>query len=96
MADLLVRRLDDTVKSRLKRRATKHGRSLEAEAREILVAASEEVVPSDGLKPGESLGERMEQRFGRRGLTKSEAALFNSGIAEINSPWETEIGSLFD
>jgi plasmid stability protein len=41
VAQLIVRRLDDDVKKRLKARAKKHGRSLEAEAREILKEAAE-------------------------------------------------------
>ncbi|HWE56952.1 MAG TPA: hypothetical protein VG435_15685 [Acidimicrobiales bacterium] len=36
MAQLLVRRLDDDVKSALQRRAKAHGRSTEEEVREIL------------------------------------------------------------
>ena len=34
--NLLVRNLDDTLIARLKRRAARHGRSIEAEGREIL------------------------------------------------------------
>ena len=40
MAQMLVRSLDDDVKRVLARRAARHGRSLEAEAREILRAAA--------------------------------------------------------
>jgi plasmid stability protein len=36
MAQILVRNLEDQVKSRLQRRAKRHGRSMEEEAREIL------------------------------------------------------------
>jgi plasmid stability protein len=36
MAQLVVRRLPESVKKRLKARATRHGRSLEGEVREIL------------------------------------------------------------
>lgn len=39
MSSILIRRLDDSVKTRLRRRATRHGRSMEEEAREILKAA---------------------------------------------------------
>lgn len=38
-ASLLIRRLDPRVKARLKKRATASGRSMEAEAREILTKA---------------------------------------------------------
>ena len=36
MAQILVRNLDDRLKTRLQRRAKRNGRSMEAEAREIL------------------------------------------------------------
>ena len=36
MASITVRKLDDAVKQRLRRQAAEHGRSLEAEVREIL------------------------------------------------------------
>jgi len=46
MAQLIVRKLDENVKARLKARAKRQGRTLEAEARAILQeAAAEEVVP---------------------------------------------------
>ena len=38
MASITIRRLDDTVKARLRVRAARHGRSMEEEAREILKA----------------------------------------------------------
>lgn len=40
MASLVVRGLDDSVKEGLTRRAREHGRSMEAEVREILTQAS--------------------------------------------------------
>jgi plasmid stability protein len=47
MAQLIVRNLDDELVARLKLRAAKHGRSAEAEHREILRnALSEEPQPS--------------------------------------------------
>ena len=39
MADLSIRNLDDDVKRRLRVRAAEHGRSMEAEVREILTEA---------------------------------------------------------
>lgn len=36
MASITIRRLDDSVKAELRVRAARHGRSMEAEAREIL------------------------------------------------------------
>lgn len=50
MAQLVVRNLEDTVKVRLRRRAERHGRSMEEEAREILRnAVCEDQAPSLGL-----------------------------------------------
>jgi plasmid stability protein len=43
MANALIRDLDDTTYERLKARAAGNNRSLEAELREILVAASKQV-----------------------------------------------------
>ena len=40
MASLTIRNLDEQVKRRLRRQAADHGRSLEAEARDILSRAS--------------------------------------------------------
>ena len=39
MATLTIRRLDESVKARLRVRAAQHDRSMEEEAREILTAA---------------------------------------------------------
>lgn len=60
MAQILVRNLDDHVKAGLARRAARHGRSLEAEARAILAEA---VTP-----PQVGLGTRIAQRFAGIGL----------------------------
>ena len=50
MAQLVVRNLEAAVKARLQRRARRHGRSMEEEAREILRnAAREEQQPARGL-----------------------------------------------
>jgi plasmid stability protein len=50
MAQLLVRNLEDSVKTRLQRRARRNGRSMEEEARDILRAAvHEEDAPAGGL-----------------------------------------------
>ena len=45
MADLSIRNLDDDVKQRLRVRAAEHGRSMEAEVREILTEALRESEP---------------------------------------------------
>lgn len=50
MAQLIVRNLEQSVKTRLQRRARRHGRSMEEEAREILRdALSGEQTVSGGL-----------------------------------------------
>ena len=50
MAQLLVRNLEDQLKARLQRRARRHSRSMEEEAREILRnALREEETPAAGL-----------------------------------------------
>jgi len=50
MAQILVRNVEDPLKARLQRRAKRHGRSMEAEAREILRnALREEESPKRGL-----------------------------------------------
>jgi plasmid stability protein len=63
MAQLVVRNLEEDVKARLQRRASRHGRSMEQEVREILrnAAMSEDTsaVP---------LGSRIKERFAGIGL----------------------------
>lgn len=63
MAQFVVRQLEEDLKERLKRRAERHGRSMEAEIREILRnAASEKVAPISNL------GSRIAARFRAGGL----------------------------
>lgn len=69
MAQLIVRNLEESVKQRLKRRAQRHGRSMEDEARDILRSA----LKSEGSKePG--LGSRIRARFAGLGLKEEEIA----------------------
>ena len=63
MAQLVVRNLDDDVKARLQQRARRHGRSTEAEVREILRNAVRE--DRQASKP---LGSRIRARFAEIGL----------------------------
>jgi len=50
MAQFVVRNIENAVKARLQRRATRNGRSMEEEVREILRnAINEENVPSGGV-----------------------------------------------
>jgi len=71
MAQILVRNLENEVKTRLQRRAKRNGRSMEEEVREILRDAAKDDVPNRkglgsaiaahfrgiGLKPGEEIQE---------------------------------------
>ena len=78
MGQILIRQLDDDAKERLKERAERNGRSLEAEAREILKAAAEHERTRRRSAPG--FGTRIAGRFKGIGLTKSELAKFNRAI----------------
>jgi plasmid stability protein len=77
MAQLLIRRLDDDAKERLKSRAERNGRSLEAEAREILKEAAEQE-RTRRRSPG--FGTRIAGRFKRIGFTKAELERFNRAV----------------
>lgn len=61
MASLTVRGLDDETKLRLRVRAARHGRSMEAEVRAILEDALPAEPPTDGL------GSRIHGRFAAAG-----------------------------
>jgi antitoxin FitA len=63
MAQFTVRNLEETVKTRLKRRASRHGTSLEEEVRQILRNA----VKDEG-RARTKLGSRIAARFSRVGL----------------------------
>lgn len=65
MAQLLVRHLDDDVKTKLQVRARRHGRSTEEEVREILRNA----VKDEGIAQV-PLGTRIAARFAGIGLTE--------------------------
>lgn len=58
MGSITIRRLDDEIKERLRRRAASHGRSMEDEVREILRIS---LAKEDG-EPG-NLAERIRSRF---------------------------------
>lgn len=64
MAQFVVRNLEEDVKARLKRRAERHGRSMEEEIRHILRNAAREE-----NRPVSRLGSRIAARFKRTGLT---------------------------
>jgi plasmid stability protein len=58
MASLTIRRFEDAAKEHLRVRASRHGRSMEEEAREILKAALAEPEGS-----GENLAQSIRRRF---------------------------------
>jgi plasmid stability protein len=63
MAQLVVRNIEDDVKARLRRRAARRGRSMEAEVRDILRNAVRNEEGQD-----EPLGSRLVRRFAGIGL----------------------------
>jgi antitoxin FitA len=62
MSSILVRQLDDATKARLRLRAAQHGRSMEAEAREIL-----KTTLTRPPRARKSLGDRIHARFAALG-----------------------------
>jgi antitoxin FitA len=67
MAQILVRDIEKDVKERLQRRAARHGRSMEAEIRDIL----RDVVKED-IEPAGGLGTEIAGLFEGIGLKKGE------------------------
>lgn len=64
MAQFTVRNIEDDVKARLKRRAARHGTSMEAEVRQIL----RDAVKAEASRGGPGLGSQMAARFKDIGL----------------------------
>jgi antitoxin FitA len=71
MAQLLVRNLENSVKSRLQRRAKRHGRSVEEEVRDILRTA----VNGEKSAPKGGLGTEISKIFAKHGLDQPIAEL---------------------
>ena len=63
MSSITIRNLDPAVKERLRVRAAQHGRSMEAEVRNILQKA----VSARDVLPARNLYERVHARFARLG-----------------------------
>ncbi len=63
MAQFVVRKIENGVKARLKRRAARHGRSFEDEVRHIL----RDAVKAE-YRPARALGSRIAARFRKIGL----------------------------
>lgn len=71
VGNLHVRNLDDALIKRLKRRAARHGRSTEAEHREIL----RQVLAADVEPSFDTLAAELRKLTGRRKQTPSEVLL---------------------
>jgi len=67
MASITIRRLDDRTKERLRTRASRHGHSMEQEAREILSSALNAKQPT-----GQNLAELIRKRFAPLGGVELE------------------------
>jgi plasmid stability protein len=63
VAQILVRKLEDRIRTRLEQRARRNGRSMEAEVREILREALKEDEPQKG-----GLGSEMAALFSGQGI----------------------------
>jgi len=70
MGQLIVRNIENSVKSRLQRRAKRNGRSMEEEVREILRSA----VNRDDI-PARGLGSKIASLFSKVGLDSDIAEL---------------------
>lgn len=99
MAQLIVRKLDDHAKERLRTRAKRNGRSLEAEARDILEGAVDFKATAKsraGAAAEKGFGTLMLEHFGKRGLTTLERRTFDRAAAELNSRSEVRIPDFED
>ena len=85
MAQLLIRKLDDDVKARLKARAKTHGRSLEAEVRDVL----EKAVAGDatGGAKAEGFGTALARKMAEIGVTKADGEALDRAITENRKSW---------
>lgn len=68
MAQLVVRNIEESVKTKLQRRAKRHGRSMEEEVREILRDAAK----SEGSSRRKGLGTEIAELFRGIGLRPGE------------------------
>jgi antitoxin FitA len=79
VGQLVVRNIENIVKTRLQRRAKQHGRSMEEEVRDILRnAVAEEVMPSGGL------GTDISKLFVKIGLAADIAELRGHAITPLD------------
>jgi plasmid stability protein len=86
MAQLVVRELSDETKERLRARAKAHGRSLEAEVRDVLEKAAREAPMG---KPATGLGTQIVEAMRGIGLTNEDVEELERIIAEGRKDWRT-------
>ena len=86
MAQILVRNLPDDVKSRLQRRAKRHGRSLEAEARSLLTEAPEPA-PERPSEVDDGVAGRLAKKLARHRLAEEDWKAFDDSIEELRRGW---------
>ena len=79
MAQFVVRNLEEDVKVRLKRRAERHGRSMEEEARQILRDAVKQE-----KRHTPKLGSRIAARFKKVGLKQDLPQLNGHSVRSAN------------
>jgi antitoxin FitA len=92
MANITVCNLDDEVLQRLKQKAAAHGRSMEAEARSILIAAlnrggsrmlASRFMRTRGVPNGKGQTNRVWREARRRGTVRS----FEAARSAVNGCW---------
>jgi len=83
MAQLVVRRIPDDVKERLKARAKRHGRSVEAEVRAIIEEATKGENAKEANEAHVGFGTLMRRLFSKTGLTEEEVRQFDEAIEQL-------------
>ena len=94
MAQLIVRDLPDHVKKRLKQRAKAHGRSLEAEVREILADVAAPVATAAPTEATETTSQRLIRQQAQNRLSREDWDEFDRSIAELRRSWLVRDGGL--
>ena len=89
MAQLVVRNLPDDVKERLKRRAERHGRSLEAEVRDILEHVPDRPDESTATTtaPGAAWVNDFTEKMRAIGLSQEDWEEFDRSLQESRRNW---------
>ena len=85
MAQLVVRKLNDDVKERLRARAKRNGRSLEAEARDILERSLGGGCSTAANKQGWATEHA--RRMKKIGVTNADVDELKRNIAELRRNW---------